>query len=43
MRFLWAQAQPGGDVADTPGSSLIAISAGAPIAGDLEIGGDEDV
>ena len=33
----------GGDVADTPSSSLIAISAGTPIAGDLEIGGDKDV
>ena len=33
----------GGNVADTPGSSLIAISAGTPIAGDLEIGGDKDV
>ena len=32
-----------GDVADTPGSSLIAISAGTPIAGNPEIGGDKDV
>ena len=32
-----------GDVAYTPGSSLIDISAETRIAGNLEIGGDKDV
>ena len=33
----------GGDVANTPGSGLIAISFGTPVAGELETGGDKDV